>query len=116
MLDPTTTFPAFALTAAAAACEASAAQCFVLVANEHSTAASFLPDGRVLFVNSLGRSLSPSCHHAHLLEFACSEDFCAAYVGFNLPASSAPSQVEAHRVSAVPPRGGEPDLQLFMPN
>lgn len=114
--DPATTLQTFCKATGEAAAAAGVPLTYVLVASGHSTVASFLPDGRVLFVNSLGRSLGPSCRHAHALEFCTAPDFCAAYVGLTAPAGPAPAQVEAHRVALEPPQGGEPDIQLFMPH
>ena len=125
--DQGTTFPLFARAAARAAREAREPLAFLLVAAEHCTAALFLPGtgtgvpdgekeegeegegGIVVFANSLGRSLAPSCRNAHVLVFdggvGCNdpvhsideersmadasrglEDFISAYVGLVKPA------------------------------
>lgn len=115
MSDPATTLPAFCKAAVEAASTSGTSLTYVLVASGHSTVASFLPDGRVVYVNSLGRSLGPSCRHAHALEFRSAADFCAAYVGLTAPAGPEPAQVEAHRVALEPLHGREPEIQLFMP-
>ncbi|GAX73734.1 hypothetical protein CEUSTIGMA_g1187.t1 [Chlamydomonas eustigma] len=130
LTDPGTTFPAFAAAASAAvqmpdgACFKAEARhsapslTYLLVAAAHCTVVCFLPDGRVRLINSLGRSLAPSCRSAHVIEFKGVQDFCAVYVGMVLPPGQEAVQVEAHRISvsaSAAAGGGEPELLLYLP-
>jgi hypothetical protein len=133
--DELTTFTAFVTAAAAAATADGPASVspYLLVASGHCTVAAFHPDGcRVLFVNSLGRGLSPMCRFAHALVFESLAAFCEFYVTCVIrpasasalaPAASAasgsggegrpPTQIEAHRVSRQRPKTGETEVLLF---
>lgn len=113
--DDLTTFGAFCAAAAAAAVNDGVRRTYVLLACAHSTVASFMPDGRVILVNSLGRSLSPNCGHAHALEFSTMADFVALFLSMVLPTGAEPTQVAAHRVADARPESGEPELHLYMP-
>eukprot|EP00798_Chlamydomonas_sp_ICE-L_P017510 gene17510-23824_t len=115
--DPSTTLQQYAKHAVAGAQAQSenepAIAVYVMTCNDHTTVAAFHADGLVWQVNSLGRSLGPSCRLGHLLEFSNVSDFCRFYTHSNCPSTTESVQVEAHRIGSMPPEGAEVAFVAF---